>query len=294
MYYLEPNSIMSLSTEWIARNRSRCYTSYLAFLEIVSGITKENYTRQRSALTKVVRSRIKVDLRMPQQILAQAFGINYGYDTRTKPFMNTVDFIVYSDSYDQVYERTIEKSRYWSLRSLQKADGQVSIPEIEVVKEHQKKLVEQFSPEVLKSYKVLFRDRKEIDNIGDRGVFVDLLEKTFQLEVQQNAGAALRLFKDKIRGEIDIQLLLKNYKGSLDVHFYLHAYRFWKNVILQNDPGVNDSYDTDHLMYVGDKNDKIVTDDGKLYLDLKYLYPSQVLRKSDLLNLHPLDQGFSV
>jgi hypothetical protein len=75
-YYLEANAARALSRrvrDLSLPARRTVFTSFLAVFEIVSGLTEDNYAERAAIVANLSKSKLRIDWRSIDQLIANAF-----------------------------------------------------------------------------------------------------------------------------------------------------------------------------------------------------------------------------
>lgn len=79
-YYLETNGLISASR--MLENptvASACFVSIHGLLELITDLNDEVFGSKRTAIRRILDSRVEIDWRLPQRIIFDAFGISARY-----------------------------------------------------------------------------------------------------------------------------------------------------------------------------------------------------------------------
>jgi hypothetical protein len=81
---------------------------------------------------------------------------------------------------------------------------------------------------------------------------------------------------------LSAEMLISVYDGTCNKYMTASSYYADLKVIFGTEPGANDYFDLNHISYIEDESNVIVTDDKMIYKVCSKLFPAQILRTSDV------------
>lgn len=263
IYYLETNALIELSGEIprMVHSGVSAYTSALALLELLKGLTPGSYGRKRQILDEVLGTRMTVDWDMPHQRMARAFGV---VDPDSKD----------SDSLRTVCHAMVRCAEFAAFQSELLAKGIPGIPRgveryAETLSEfHSAAFTDalQRAPDVpAKSRKALYQlmtDALPGVDFSGAGSILDQMDAEATLQIEATLLAIRMGARDVPRA---VARLTSRYDHTLDIHFRVSASNLRKRLMLRQTPGRNDLMDTVHFLYLQRPTCRIVSNDRLIH-----------------------------
>jgi len=272
MYYLETNSLRILANKLKrAEILDNCYTSLLSICEILSGINDDSsWIERKGILTKVFISNIKTDLDLPETKLYKAYDIQINSKIPDSILL-IGGLLMKSQSYADFLDKIIQSylAEYWAfLRIYDKnSDG---------------------------FFKESFKDRQSNFDYSDPNLIPNFNNRWDNLT--DNPSLKLRILNDLIvyfaethlksnsviKVNKSLEDLVKSYDHSLDIFYISIGYFTGTKILFKNAPSRNDYFDLNHLTYLRNRTDIIVSNDKMVIKIMKKLHPDNILSTTDL------------
>ena len=200
MKYLETNAVRKYAS--LMGNdgfiSDKC-TSILSLLELISGIKdNDSFQLRRSIIKKVVKSKIKIDINLPESIIYQAFGINFNNVGLSTEIGKIVNLVVLTKNYDS-FLNTIQ------LNSLTEGWSFVKEYDNNASAGFKKSIIQHFSDSDIKQLITQFKERWTYENI----------EKLKELLVNYHASKLLN--NPNIECNKSISEVISAYDNSIDI-----------------------------------------------------------------------------
>jgi hypothetical protein len=275
-YYLETNGLICASRQLTeTKVASACFVSILGLLELITDLDDNVFGSKKTAIRRILESKVQIDWRLPQQIILDAFGIRAVYaitESNTRMVMHAMikannkhEFIdaIRQTGLDQIYKEMEEYDSHYNRSLPAQLDDMAKNIEISGLSG---------AAQTALSYLEQSNDNKS---------------DSFSLEVRTEM---IRIIVEKMADDIAASRfncekllpcqLLTSYDGRLDIFLgVLFLYSF-KKVSLKGKAGRNDITDLYHLVYLED-DDIIVSDDNLLRRALGAYLPQSIWTCSD-------------
>lgn len=255
-YYLDTVAVRRLSMD-LSNLAGSCYTSVFSVLELLSGVSEEEYGPRKAALTKLLSSGLEIDWRLPMELILESFHL---HDRPGGISASDVKAIAEELIASINYKDFMEKNK-----NLQ--------PDINLLTFFDQRLSAEFKVTFLKKTNDIRDSRAEdrrtkFNPVHERGVrsLADFICQS--------------LLPSRLAGRsADVQ---KNYNGSINrfIETWLGYYDL--NANLLNEPSTNDWADVLHVTYLDSSTDIVfVSDDKKIRNLLNKLIPDSSVSVDD-------------
>jgi hypothetical protein len=265
MKYLETNAIRKHASRIGDKNFILDkYTSILSLLELVSGIKdNESFKLRQSIIKKIINSKIKIDLTLPELVIYNSFGFDLSNSEISYKIGKIIKLVELTKDYESLL-KTIE------LNALDDAWLFVKQYDENANTGLKKSLLKRFSDSEVKQLIVQFKDRWSFDNLKD------LKSKVIEYY------ATILLQTSPVKCEKSIPEIISSYDNSIDIYLIVTAFYMDEKISYKNMPGKNDYFDLNHLTYLHRLLDQIVTDDKLLHNIMNKTYPENILRTEEI------------
>lgn len=260
-YYLETNSAYKIGK--IPVNKlSICYTSYLTFFELVSGLKEANFEKRRNVMKKILESGIPIHWLSPDQVMFQSFNVasEYEYITgQVQPLIELVDRITKSSDFLSL-QRSIEYNRTdYGFNYFDDKDHAYSSQFINATRAGHKKY-----KSLLGADSKLFTvgtNTYKLNSTEEMVKFIDA-ERSLMHSININTFADIILNTLGRETTLTEQQVYDSYNGLCNI--YSDGFTDYDIYRISNldSPARNDFLDLAHLIYLFDNyNSRIVSDD---------------------------------
>ncbi len=282
IYYLDTSAIYNLR-KVKESDLSLSFYSALNLIEMVAGITSENFSKRKALLTLLLQSPATYDPRFPEQLMFESFDcfIEYEYlEQRATDLLELVRLVTISEDVSEFYsqEKAIELS--YPLQSFIDLDQQWSRLFFKASSQGKEQVAECLNSTgennsiEYEGGNYHLSDRRSIINFlkiagVNRSITILALANA---AMKTGAGAGIQMAEQKV---------YESYNGLLD--YFLDAMDAYSvDLMIDNkSPQKNDAQDLMHTFYLrGNSNQKIVSLDN---IFLKCL-PQQTIPLSEIVN----------
>jgi hypothetical protein len=261
-YYLDTVAVRRLGKA-LPKHVGTSYTSVFTILELLSGISEQQYKARKAALTNLFNSRMEIDWRMPDEILLKSFKVSKRPDTICGDDIKKIaEELIASTNYEDFKERN---------RKLQ--------PNINSLTFFDQRLSAQFK-------KVFSAKTAEIREAR-------LTDKTAKFNPDKARGiramayfVCKKLLPSHLSGLSDE--VQKNHDGSIErfIEVWLNYYDTNANPL--NEASTNDWADVLHTCYLGSNQGIVfVSDDTKISNLLNRLSPGSSISVDEFSRMYP-------
>lgn len=266
MYYLETNAIRIFNKKLISPLcLNNCYTSLLVLCELLAGIKDEASFKERKGIIRMFYfSRIPSDNELPETKKYNAFGVSVNNMTKDKIILIGALCIAcrsYSEFQDQISKHLLLE--YWNFL----------------------KIYDNVDDKFKESYK----NRQADFDYSDPNMASDFRKRWIDLDSKPELKTSIlndlivyfakSIYEDKIiktEGK-SLKDLIQSYDHSLDIYFLCIAYFTGTKLIFKNAPSRNDYHDLNHIMYLRNPLDILVSNDKMLLKLMKVIHPKNIL-----------------
>jgi len=251
-YYLDTVAVRRLS-KVLANCARTSYTSVFTVLELLSGISEDQYSARKAALTNLFNSGMEIDWRMPMEIILESFKINERPDGISADDIKKIaNELIASSSYKDFVERN---------KMLQ--------PNINLLTFFDQRL----SAEFKKVFSEKTSDIRKARTVDTEAKFRPINEKGIHALAEF---ICQKLLPTKFAGRSDE--VKKNYNESIDRFIEVWLRYYDANANRLNEVSTNDWADVLHTTYLDSKLDIVfVSDDKKIRALLNALLHSSSL-----------------
>lgn len=265
MKYLETNSIRiyaALLAEDSFINDK--YTSILSLLELISGIKdKESFKLRKSILKKIIISKIKIDLILPELRIYNAFGFNLNNSKISEEIANIIRLIDLTKDFESLI-KTI------NLNSLDNTWGFIKQYDENANVGFKNSISQHLPKSDIKNLIKQFKNRWTLNNLHH-----------LKVEVVEYY-ASILTNKVSIQDKRSIPEIILSYDNSIDIYLLTTAFYVDNKISFKNTPGKNDYLDLNHLTYLNGRQNKIVTNDKMLHRIMSKIHPENILKVNEL------------
>lgn len=271
MYYLETNSLRALLPRLSRPEfRDSSFTSIASMIELVAGIdSQKEFELRKKIIRKVIDSGIAFNFELPEDRFLKAFGLRVIPDHKQFT-IDTVNTLLTIDKFIDI-EGVLTKAsllEYWN--HFKKLD---SLGEATLKNSFQGKA---------KQFKTEFGDGREQHNERwDKDYKEKKIEKFLEPVIKSYAKNISRNSELNPEG-LSAEELISAYDGTCNKYMAASNYYADLKVIFGTEPGANDYFDLNHISYIEDDNIVIITDDKMIHKVCSKLFPTQILRTSDV------------
>jgi hypothetical protein len=263
MVYFETNAMRKLAYKLLDENFVKDkYTSILSLIELMSGICdNESFLLRKSIISKVIQSKIWIDLDLPDVVFLKAFGSQLNNYEIGQSVGKILDLINVSDNYftfqEQIESNTLKS--YWEFICVYDKNAREKFKEAitnNSVRSDTKLLI----PE--------FKSRWVPENLDS------ILSKVIYYYASKTQSYP---FESRTLEEI-----INSYDHSINIYLFVSSYYIDQKVSSKNTPAKNDFLDLFHLIYLKNVDDKIVSDDKMLHQFMKILFPNNIVETKEM------------
>ena len=279
-YYLETNALFSIG-KMRADVIPESYTSVFALFELVAGLDDESYSKRKTIIESVASKKIKVDWRMPENILFQNFDALREFefiDFRANALVRLVQNIKKFDTLQQVIDEDRRDNVEMSFEYFKTVDGYINRTFVSSTVAGNKNLKQQFA------------ELRDIDPlvINDKTYSIETHQGLSELlSVEENANISMTILafannflSDDAKGSgITEEMMYNSYNHNSDGFMRAYTKRVTSYTIERNIPKRNDINDLLHLLYIPQKTDVKIVSDDKIF---KAIVPEKQLDISTL------------
>ncbi|UHG93420.1 hypothetical protein [Spirosoma oryzicola] len=281
-YYLDTNAVYNIN-QIPSQKLADCYTSYLAYFELISGINdQKDFQRRQSILRKASNSRIKVVYQTPSQMMHNSF--NLGYEIvpyELEALRNLVNVIVEATDFATLQQSIEYNNIDYGISYFNNLDNIIGKNFVEVTQRgynnYKKILLEGCEPVVIndKTYELSSLPQlvKFMSNSDGRNLFRSA-------HIQGIAELILNNLSTELTN-ITIDEVIRSYNGNMDIHtdstINYDIYRLGAG----GTPGTNDLIDLYHLLYVRNNRPTRVVTNDKLF---RHISPDLCITIRDFIN----------
>jgi hypothetical protein len=258
-YYLETNALRQLSGKLDSLGKN-CFTSALSILELVSGISNDQFTIRQRTLKNIFLSNTIINWDLIEAAQAEAFpGVQYINDNRPDSLKKLCQIIIDSNDYQESHDAALKLDHdFQFFRSLDKSYSDNFIQTTVAGNRKIKKVVEDsknsFAGDLIYDMAVQFQKKMQYD--------YKLNEAMILFVISENLSKAIRMNSNT--GKTNHNNLYHSYNGKIDIFIKAFAAFCAKKSSEHNAPAKNDFIDLYHLSYLKDDSFQIVTDDKML------------------------------
>ncbi len=263
MVYFETNALRKLAYRLLDKTFVKDkYTSILSLIELISGIfDDESFLLRKSIISKVIQSKMLVDLTLPELVFLEAFGLHRNNNEITQATRQILNLINISDSYD-----TFQKSTESNDLKLY----------LEFIYTYDKNAREKFREAITNNSiggdtKLLipeFKNRWVSENL------ISILNRVIHYHASKVQGYSFELRT--------LEEIVNSYDNSINIYLFVSSYYIDQKISSKNIPAKNDYFDLHHLIYLKSSNDKIVSDDKMLHSYMKKWFPNNIIETKEL------------
>lgn len=264
MKYLETNAIRIYATRLTEDNFIKDkYTSILSLLELISGIKdEESFELRKSILHKIIISKIKIDLILPELRIYNAFGFNLNNSAISDKIGNIIRLIDLTKD----FESFIKKIKLYLLDEgwnfIKQYDENTNIGFKNSIFQHLPK-------SDIKNLIQQFKSRWTLDNLNHLKIKV--------IEYYAN----ILTNKLSVQDKRSIQEIILSYDNSIYIYLLATALYVDNKISFKDSLGKNDYLDLNHLTYLNGRLNQIVTNDKMLHRIMSKIYPENILKTNE-------------
>ncbi len=271
MYYLETNSLRTLLPRLSQpKFKDNSFTSITSLIELVSGInSQKEFDLRKKIISKVKDSGIAIDFELPEDRFLKSFGIRVIADHQQFT-INTINTLLTIDDFNAIVQ-TMEKAgllEYWN---------------------HFKKLDRLGETTLKNNFKGKAKEFR-IEYGDGRTKHFERWKNDYKVkDIEKFLKPVIKLFAKNVSKEVELnphglsaENLISNYDGTCNKYMIASNYYADLKVIFGNEPGTNDYFDLNHISYIEDEQNIMITDDKMLHKICSELFPSQILRTRDI------------
>jgi hypothetical protein len=265
MKYLETNALRIFANQLEEDDFiNDKYTSVLSLIELLSGINEnKSFELRKSIIKKITKSKIKIDLILPEIRIYNAFGFKLNNSGMADKLGRIIKLIEVTKDYESLI-KTI------NINLLN--DGWVFI------KQYDKNANIGFKNSIIQRFQ-----KSDIKNLIRQHKARWALENLNLLNGKVIEYFANILLKEKsIATKKSIPEIISSYNRSIDIYLLATAFYVDRKISFINTPGKNDYMDLSHLIYLNGKQNQIVTNDNMLHKIMKDIYPENILKTNEI------------
>lgn len=260
MKYLETNAIRKHASRMGDENFvNDKYTSILSLLELISGINNnDEFKLRQSIIKKVIKSKIKIDLTLPELVIYNAFGFNLNNSEISDKIGKIIKLVELTNDYDSLI-KTIELNSLvdvWSFVKQYDENANTGF---------KNSIHQRFSDFNIKQLIAEFEERWTSENLHHvKSKVVDYY-------------ANILLKNSPVKNNKTISQIISSYDNSIDIYLIAITLYVDEKISYKNTTGKNDYLDLNHLTYLHGPLNKIVTDDSLLHKIMNKIFPDNIL-----------------
>lgn len=271
MYYLETNSLRTLLPRLSQPEfRDNSFTSITSLIELVAGIdSSKEFELRKRIIRKVIDSGISINFELPEDRFLKSFGLRVIADHKEFT-INTVNALLTIDDFHDI-DNILGKAgllEYWNHFKKLDSLGEVTLKNSFNGKA--KEFKAEFGDGREKHYERWDKDYKE----NEIGRFLEPVVRSFAENVSKDRELNPRA--------LSAEKLISDYDGMCNKYMTASNYYADLKVIFGTEPGANDYFDLNHISYIEDERNVIITDDKMIYKVCSKLFPTQILRTGDV------------
>ena len=256
MYYFETNALYQLASllrDFPALASDVC-SSFLAILELLSGLTENNWLVRKRILSTLQSNSILIATATPAEILTAGFDcVELNAQGHRDRIAKLAEVVGETESYSQAQSQ-LQELGATTLDDL-KSDDQF-------IRDHGELIGNgvRYRNDVPRESRVRIREAYEASASQD---FAQRYETARQEYIHRLAIMfASKLFPEEVDHTTSVAEIEDSYNGLCDDFFTAKAFLETEHILEGINPGKNDNFDIAHLIYVGPNI--LVTDDKKL------------------------------
>lgn len=276
MIYLETNALYKLHNRFSTNlfyNRYT-YTSFLAILEIISGLNFDDFARRKSILTNIQSSGIEVDWDTPREKITNAFiAIELKDEKYKSDIREMFRLVCLSSNFDELKRSIAESTISASIDDLAKDEAALS-RHIE-----SDGLTRKFIAEVNRINRKILRS-DWYDDIGKPKQ--QNLEKLKQFRISQMAKWIWEHSTPNSSEQDGVQTLVESYNRSIEYYYLADCFLEMERMFSGREIGRNDYLDISHLLYIN--GSKFVSDDS-IFKSMRDYVPLSLYSCNDIIRL---------
>ncbi|AUN14698.1 hypothetical protein [Paraclostridium sordellii] len=253
-YYFDTVSLRKLSSKLNLYKDKEIYTSSLAILELISGITEKDYNIRKLAISNTLNSNIYIDWDSYKMKMFKAFKIPFN-DVEGNAIKKMAEYIADSLSFEDVMQHKIYigEGEYFTLESFQGLDDDISKIGLDDAQRGIKEWRDELDEEHRKHINSELFEKKELC------AFVRSLSELHFIHFAEDIIGAKRPSEEYLKG-------LERYDKSLDLYFYCTQLKFSLSQLKGNQFAKNDTSDLMHTMFM--LQDDIIVSEDKIFKHL--------------------------
>lgn len=289
-FYLETSSLRRLSSYLkLEKIKLFCFTSSLALIELLSGITENNFITRRNIISNILASRIKIDWAFPEEIISSGFPVLKGEETRLLSLKYLLEIILISTEYQEFIELCTKNNIRYDYNYFKKFDifgskrfiestieGNIKIKEcLEESNPIDLKISEDDSDNIKEDFWKVFKAK--YNNINISATLLSLSRGYAQKIVDRCEGLNIS----------DVEHDLYNsYNGKID--YYIEAFSFYslEKISKYEQPARNDFQDLAHFLYLRNIINVAMVSDDKLIENIcNTLWQNKHITSNNFINI---------
>ena len=231
-------------------------------MELISGINEKDFGLRRSIISKVAYGKIRIDTLLPEFKILNAFGLNYQNENEADKIGKISKIIELTKDYKS-FVKTIKQN------SLENVWSNIKLTDQNASNVYRKSISNFFRDSSVKEGKEKFNERWLESNRNQI--------KTSTIKFFANIISQTQFCNSKSENE-----LISSYDNSIDVYLMASAFFNDKKVTMKDLPANNDYIDMQHLVYLNDFNDKIISDDKIFKRVLGSIYPDKIIDSNEI------------
>lgn len=274
MYYFETNALRILANQLNMTDiLENSYSSILSICEIFSGIQDEKTFNQRKGIfKKVLLSKIKIDLDLPETKFYKSYGIELSSQVSTN-IMAIGDILINSNSYLDFSQKinSYKMGEYWDFLKVYDRNGDIKFKES--FKNRQAKF-DYSDKHMISDFNTRWNNINTAPNLRNE-ILKDLIKYFANTLLASNSVIKM--------GNRTLADLVNMYDNSININLLCVAYYSGTKLVFKDAPSKNDFFDLNHLMYLNNKFDSIVSNDTMLTKLMKKICPANIISTEDFM-----------
>ena len=275
-YYLETNGLISasrmLEDPTVA---SACFVSIHGLLELITDLNDEVFGSKRTAIRRILDSRVQIDWRLPQRIIFDAFGISAHYTITEHQTRKVMEYMIQANDKHEFIDAIRENGLDRIYKDMEEYDSQYNMSLPAQLEGMAKNIVISGLSENAKialNYLEQSNDNKSVSFSPEvRTEMISIIVQKMADDIAASPFNCERLLPCQ---------LLTSYGNTLDIFLGVLFLYSCRKVSSREKAKRNDFTDLHHLVYLGN-GDIIVSDDKLLGKALGSYLPQSICTCSD-------------
>jgi len=277
LYYIDTNGLYNIRK--IDSNKIKsCFTSIMAILELVSGITEKTFKKRKAILNMVFSYGITIDYAFPEEIIYNSFDYFEEYDfieQREDSIIQLVNTVIKSEDYLD-YTQSIAYNSEMGHEYFKQIDENLAVN------------FRMSTNKGTKELKMLQKNNSPENIVTFNGINYDLntsngLEAAFpflSISATIEAMATMIVNLSPLK-QTPIEDIYSSYNGLTIIYVMIFS-RYCESLLLNsNSPQKNDAIDLLHLLYLKSDYKRYIVSDDRIF---KKFFPENTLPLSVVFN----------